>query len=167
MTGDGIEPDENIRNLTPEELPELDKIVVETAIESTEEEEEKKEDFFAEPKKDVPPPVNIIAKEVIKVDSAYFEISLFDHLRKDGDRVSINVNGQWVHERISLEKKTTKLKLSINGGSANYIIIRADNEGWSTPNTVGISYKGKKTENNVSIRKDLKTNDAIEIRFIN
>ena len=167
MAGDGIDPDENIRNLTPEELPELDKIVVETAIESTEEGEEKKEDFFAEPKKDVPPPVNIIAKEVIKVDSAYFEISLFDHLRKDGDRVSINVNGQWVHERISLEKKTTKLKLSINGGSANYIIIRADNEGWSTPNTVGISYKGKKTENNVSIRKDLKTNDAIEIRFIN
>ena len=163
MAGDGIDPDENIRELLAAELPQLDKIVVDTTVDTPVEQEE----TVQEETKDVPPPVNIIAKEVIKVDSAFFEINLYDHLRKDGDRVSINVNGQWVHERISLEKKTTKIKLAINNGAANYIIIRADNEGWSTPNTIGISYKGKVTENNVSFRKDLKTNEAIEIRFIN
>ncbi len=165
MAGDGIDPDENIRELIAAELPQLEKIVVDTTIDAPKEPEEDKVE--EEVKKVVPPPVSIIAKETIKVDSAFFEISLYDHLRKDGDRVSINVNGQWVHERISLEKKTTKIKLEINNGAANYIIIRADNEGWSTPNTIGISYKGRVTENNVSFRQDLKTNEAIEIRFIN
>ncbi len=166
MAGDGIDPDENIRELIADQLPQLEKIVVDTA-EDAPKAEKVEEKVIEAAKKDVPRPVNIIAKETIRVDSAFFEISLFDHLRKDGDRVSINVNGQWVHERISLEKKTTKIELAINSGTANYIIIRADNEGWSTPNTIGISYKGKVTENNVSIRKDLKTNEAIEIRFIN
>ncbi len=163
MTGDSIDPDENIRQLIEEQLPQLDKIVVEKVEVPTRPIEEQP---IEEVKKHVPPPINIIAKETIKVDSAFFVINLFDHLRKDGDRVSINVNGQWVHERISLEKKTRKIELSINSGSANYIIIRADNVGWSTPNTIGLSYKANQSENNVSIRKDLQLNEAIEIRFI-
>ena len=174
MTGDEIPPEQNIREIIPPTLPELENIVV---AKSTDASGNDIDPFFLpKPAEETPEPEtekieavippNIVASQTIRVDSAFFELDLFDHLRKDGDRVSISVNGEWVFERISLERTSRKLKLSVSPGVANTVIIRADNVGWSTPNTVGIRYISKNTAYSVAMQQDLQLNEAIELKFV-
>ncbi|MFT6807353.1 MAG: hypothetical protein ACJA01_000573 [Saprospiraceae bacterium] len=148
-----IEPTLDVKSLKPQDLPEIPALVVESEI--PEKEEIPKEI-----------PVIIVATHTIIVDSVTFELDLLDHKRKDGDRVSINVNGEWIFQNISLEKKTQKIKLTIKPGADNAIMIRADNEGWMPPNTVGLKYVGKSgTENNQFIKTDLRVNEVLRIEY--
>lgn len=168
MKGNSLPPEMNIREINPPELPKLASLIVEKT-ETTLPPESSVNEVNKAPKEneiiEQEPPIMIMHSQTIKVDTAFFELLLFDHYSADGDRVSINVNGVWVFNKISLERKSRRLKLSIKPGVANFIIIRADNEGWRTPNTIGVKYKSKRSENNVFIRKDLGTYEAIELKF--
>jgi len=64
---------------------------------------------------------------------------------------------------VSLEKGGKKIVLDLTQGGQNVIIIKADNVGWTTPNTVGVSYMARRTENNFRVVKDLEENQAIQI----
>lgn len=153
MKDDSLEPDLDIRSLGAElksELPQLADIVVETDVAEEVEEE--------------PMPYNVILSESIRSDSSWLELDLFDHFKYDGDRVSVSVNGTWVMNNVSLEKGGKKVYLELRPGSINTIIIRADNVGWTTPNTVGVSYMAKRTENNFRVVKDLERHQAIELK---
>lgn len=168
MKSDEIDPDANIRDLDPPSLPVIDNLIVGSDEVDTENTatEEIEEEAPEEPEK-VDLPYSIVLEESIRVDSAFFEIELFDHYKKDGDRVSISVNGEWVHRLISLETGVTKLKLQIKPGQSNRVIIRADNVGWNPPNTIGIRYRDKDPSKTVTIEKDLTYSQAVAIDFIN
>lgn len=164
MTGDQLPPNQNIREIAPPELPQIDKLVVEKKNDNAGD-VDSEDGVVVKNEELVETPYDIVLNQVIRVDSASFEIELFDHYRKDGDRVSINVNGEWVHRLISLEEKKRTIELSIQPGVSNYIILRADNVGWTTPNTVGIRYRSKNPDKTIVIKKDLLTNQAIELKF--
>ncbi len=112
-----------------------------------------------------PPPLSVIGSYSFKVDSVDFEVELFDHRIEDGDLISINVNGEWVFENISLEKESKSLKLKADPGSEHYILIRADNEGWRPPNTIGVRYISNGVVKNFFLVRDLKAFQAIEIKY--
>ena len=67
-------------------------------------------------------------------------------------------------ENVSLEKGGKKVYFQLLPNQENIVIIRADNEGWTTPNTVGISYKAKLSADNFRVVKDLTKNQAIELK---
>lgn len=118
----------------------------------------------SEEKMAVPP--SIINVQTITVDTVSFELELYDHRRKDGDRVSINVNGDWLFENISLENKPQRVKLTINPNEPNYIMIKAENVGWMPPNTIGVKYRSKSGRvKNVFLKQDLKENEALQINY--
>ncbi len=165
MKGEGVHPQTSIRDISDTELPKLDHLVVRKNNAPDKIIAPQPEEEVAEPVAVKEIPTLITYSQVINVDTTVFELLLFDHLQKDGDRVSINVNGEWIFNQISLERKSRILKLSINPGGPNYIIIRADNEGWRTPNTIGVKYRSKNAEQDVFIKKDLSTSEAIEIKF--
>lgn len=125
-------------------------------------EEEKLNIVVAKPKEI---PISIRSTHTILVDSVVFNLDLFDHRIKDGDLISINVNGEWLFEHISLEKESRLLKLTIDPTTDNYILIRADNEGWRPPNTLGVRYISKGQNKNFFLIQDLTTNQAVEIKY--
>ena len=110
-------------------------------------------------------PVNITHTHVIYVDSQFFDIQLYDHLIKDGDMVSINVNGEWVYNDISLEKEAKTIQLEVSPNKRNYIMVQAVNEGWRPPNTVGVRYVSNGKVENIIIANDLNSTELIEIKY--
>lgn len=115
-----------------------------------------------EPKR---PPVVITGSHVLYVDSLEFEIELYDHLIKDGDRVSINVNGEWVFNDISLEKEPQRIKLRIKADEENYIMVQAINIGWRPPNTVGLRYRSNGRVENFLLKTDLNSTELVQIKY--
>ncbi len=110
-------------------------------------------------------PVNIAHTHVIYVDSIHFNIELYDHLIIDGDIVSVNVNGAWMYNDISLEKEAKIIELTVNPSSRNFIMVQAVNEGWRPPNTVGLRYMSNGKVENIILKTDLKLAELIEIKY--
>ena len=159
MTNKSIEPETNIRDLIESELPPIDDLVVEKV------EENSPEEMTAEPEEEKP--ISIVHQETIVVDTSFITLRLQDHLKKDGDRVSISVNGEWVYKQISLERTTRKIELEVKPNSQNIVIIRADNVGWQPPNTISIICSNTRDADRVFIKKDLTYYEAIELKFVN
>ena len=149
-----VEPTLDVKSLESQDLPEIPALVVESEIPEEEIEPVPKE-----------VPSIIVATHTIIVDSLVFELDLLDHKRKDGDRVSINVNGEWIFQNISLEKETQKIKLTVKPGFDNAIMIRAENEGWMPPNTVGVKYVSKSGIGSQFIKTDLRENEVLRIEY--
>ena len=153
-----IDPNALIRELeTNVALPVIENIVVEKNTPQEVVEEEPPEE------------INYTVLEAVnlQVDTSHFILYLQDHLRPDGDRISINVNGQWIHRQIFLPHKSMPLELSIDPTKENTVIIRADNEGWMPPNTIVIKYISKNGEADFFMKKDLSTSEAIQIQYSN
>jgi len=110
-------------------------------------------------------PIDTFYTHVIYVDSQFFDIQLYDHLIKDGDMVSINVNGEWVYNDISLEKEAKTIQLEVSPTKRNYIMVQAVNEGWRPPNTVGVRYISNGKVENIIIANDLNSAELIEIKY--
>ncbi len=161
-----VDPQLDIKNLVTPPLPNLGQIVVEKSVEK--EALDTPPDTIStlsEPIAEKAPP-KITSIHSITVDSSSFILELYDHKRKDGDRVSINVNGEWLFSNISLEKKPQKLKLSVHSGGQNFIMIRAENIGWMPPNTIGVKYISKSGRvENVFLQADLGENEILQINY--
>jgi len=112
-----------------------------------------------------PKPLIIKSSYTIEVDSNVFDLELFDHRIKDGDMVSINVNGEWLFNNISLEKESRILRLTIEPGGDNFVLIQAQNIGWRPPNTIGVRYFGNGRAENFFLVTDLYSSEVIEIKY--
>lgn len=116
-------------------------------------------------------PDNLREREIISgkhemvIDKEVFEINLYDHLIQDGDKVSINYNGDWILEDYSLEAKPVKLKLKLNKKGKNYLILHAVSIGRRPPNTMAVSYEFGGEKNKIVMRSDLNASDLIEILY--
>ena len=107
----------------------------------------------------------IVHQERIVIDSSSFDLDLYDHLIKDGDRVSININGEWKFRNISLEKAPQSVTIDIVPGKQNYILVHADNTGYRPPNTVALSYMYKGERKQITLESDLKNSQMVEILY--
>ena len=107
--------------------------------------------------------VKPVPDEVIIADSYSLEIELFDHKIQDGDIVSINFNGDWVYENISLETKPKTLNLELNRTGKNFVIIHCVSEGRRPPNTAGVHYYYKGKKHTIILESDMNTSVLVEI----
>jgi hypothetical protein len=107
----------------------------------------------------------VTSNHTILVDSMQFNIELFDHMIQDGDIVSINFNGDWILENLSLEAKPSKLKIQLNKTGKNYLLLHAENIGKRPPNTMGVSYYYKGKKEKITLKSDLNASEMIEIQY--
>ena len=104
-------------------------------------------------------------KHIIYVDGEEPELEIFDHLKQDGDIISLNFNGDWIFENLSLERKPRKFILKLNKSGKNYLILHAINEGSVPPNTIGINYTNNGRKKRQLLQSNLKTSQLVEIKM--
>lgn len=107
------------------------------------------------------------SKKIISVDSNVVSLLLYDNKIQDGDIVSINFNGKWIYQNISLETKPKEFRLKLNKTGKNYIVVHAENVGWMPPNTIGIKYKYHGKDKTVVLQSDLNTSELLELKIDN
>ena len=109
---------------------------------------------------------SVQASKQIRVDEAVAELELFDHMIVDGDVVSINFNGDWILEKVELEKGSKKVKLQLNRQGKNFLLLHADNVGKRPPNTIGVKYKYRGETKEIILKSDYNTSELIEIKLV-
>jgi hypothetical protein len=114
--------------------------------------------FFGEcsvPPVDVKGPVS-----TINVRNDEIKVKLWDNASQDGDIVSIYLNGTWVLSQYTLKTSGETFTWPIIQGQNNDLILVANNEGSSGPNTCSISINGR---GEMSLNLDLKTGAMIRV----
>ncbi len=100
----------------------------------------------------------------MSVSSNKISINIWDHSRKDGDIVSIYLNGEAVISKYSLEYYKKKIELTLDPSKPNDLFLYANNLGKYPPNTVSIEIVDGKTSENIVLNSDLKSCEAVLIK---
>lgn len=99
----------------------------------------------------------------MSVGSNKISINIWDHSRKDGDIVSIYLNGEAVISKYSLEYYKKKIELTLDTTKPNDLFLYANNLGKYPPNTVSIEIVDGVSSENIILNSDLKSCEAILI----
>ncbi|MGI9549696.1 MAG: hypothetical protein ACR2MT_00745 [Aurantibacter sp.] len=99
----------------------------------------------------------------MSVASNKISINIWDHSRKDGDIVSIYLNGEAVISKYSLEYYKKKIELTLDATKPNDLFLYANNLGKYPPNTVSIEIVDGESSENIILNSDLKSCEAVLI----
>jgi len=99
----------------------------------------------------------------MSVSSNKISINIWDHSRKDGDIVSIYLNGVAIISKYSLEYYKKKIELTLDSSKPNDLFLYANNLGKYPPNTVSIEILDGTTSENIVLNSDLKSCEAVLI----
>ncbi|QHT71635.1 hypothetical protein GXP67_35685 [Rhodocytophaga rosea] len=89
-------------------------------------------------------------------------VKVWDHQTVDGDRVSLNLNGKWVLENYTLDKKAHIMEIELNPGK-NIFVLHALNLGTIKPNTAAIIIDDGTNVNQIVLESTLETSGTIEV----
>ncbi len=101
-------------------------------------------------------------KELV-VTGNTIRIGLWDHGRKDGDIVSIYLNGEAIVSKYHLEYQKKYFDLKLDASKANDLFLYAHNLGEFPPNTVSIEITDGAVSENIVLNSDLKSCEAVLI----
>jgi hypothetical protein len=99
----------------------------------------------------------------LNVASENISISLWDHGRKDGDVVSIYLNGEAIVSKYLLEYQKKVYEIKLDPAKANDLFLYAHNLGKFPPNTVSIEINDGEVSENIVLNSDLKSCEAVLI----
>ncbi len=99
----------------------------------------------------------------LDVHSNDIQISIWDHGRKDGDVVSIYLNGEAVVSKYALEYTKKIIKLKLDPSKPNDLFLYAHNLGKFPPNTVSIEITDGSNAEDIILNSDLKSCEAVMI----
>lgn len=129
-----------------------DELALEPPIEETQE----------EPTEILDRPLNIRDKVVVR--SSKVLLIIWDHQKEDGDRVSINLNNEWILEDYELKKEKYEMEVQLNEG-LNTLVLHALNLGRIEPNTAALIVKDGLEEHRLTLQSDLKESGALQIKY--
>lgn len=89
-------------------------------------------------------------------------VKVWDHQTVDGDRVSLNLNGKWILENYTLDKKAHVFETELKPGK-NIFVLHALNLGKIHPNTAAIIIDDGIKENKIVLESTLETSGTIEV----
>jgi len=103
----------------------------------------------------------------VRVKYREIEVIVWDEEVEDGDTISIFLNGQWLLKEYALTNAKKKIKVRIQQGDDNHMILYAHNEGTRPPNTAAIAILDGKNKQHITLNSDLKNCDAINFQYDN
>jgi hypothetical protein len=96
-------------------------------------------------------------------NSTSIVVKIWDHGRKDGDIVSIYLNGASVVSKHYLTYYKREFKIELDPNKSNDLFLYAHNLGTSPPNTVSIEISDGTKSENIILNSDLKSCEAVMI----
>ena len=96
--------------------------------------------------------------------NADISIEYWDHLKVDGDIISLYLNGKPVVSEFTLRKDREKTEITLRTDMPNDLFIYAHNEGQNPPNTVSILISDGITSQNIILESDLNSCEAVLIK---
>ncbi len=99
----------------------------------------------------------------LEVNSETISINIWDHGRKDGDIVSIYLNGEAIVYKYFLTYHKKGFELKLDSSKANDLFLYAHNLGKYPPNTVSIEITDGTVSENIVLNSDLKSCEAVLI----
>ncbi|WP_299536866.1 hypothetical protein [Ulvibacterium sp.] len=99
----------------------------------------------------------------LTVKGKEIRINLWDHGRKDGDIVSIYLNGEAVVSEYYLEYRKKTFEVQLDPTKPNDLFLYAHNLGKFPPNTVSIEILDGADSENIVLNSDLKSCEAVLI----
>lgn len=106
---------------------------------------------------------SISYRKELEVSSEIIQINLWDHGRRDGDIVSIYVNGEAAVYKHSLDYTKKQFDIKLKKGIPNDLFLYAHNLGKFPPNTVAIEIIDGEGIENIVLNSDLKSCEAVLI----
>lgn len=100
----------------------------------------------------------------IKVKQKNIQVYVWDNRVIDGDIISVNVNGRWLLEKVTLRRRKKKIKISLDKKN-NFLLVHAINEGSTPPNTTAITIKAGKVKKLLLLRASKKSSAAIHFVY--
>jgi WD40 repeat protein len=111
------------------------------------------------------PTTNVVTKSTIKVANQDVILDVWDDEQEDGDVLSLVLNDQPLLENYKLIKLRKSIKIHLEAGITNLLIMHAIDLGKTPPNTAALSiYDGKRTRL-VRLSSDFKDSQAIGIVY--
>ncbi len=96
--------------------------------------------------------------------NADITIEYWDHLKVDGDIISLYLNGKEVVSKFTLKKEREKTEIRLRTDIPNDLFLFAHNEGMNPPNTVSIKISDGVTSQNFTLESDLNSCEAVLIK---
>lgn len=122
-----------------------------------------------EPKRDTVPPKEIanrdlVVKDRVKVHSEKVKILIWDHQTVDGDRVSLNLNNEWILENYELQKEKYELEVELEEG-LNTFVLHALNLGKYKPNTAALIVDDGHKRHRIILESNLNESGTLQITY--
>ncbi len=102
--------------------------------------------------------------ETFDITDADVTIDIVDNAEADGDQITLYFNGTVVASKQTLTEKTISYKVKAVKGTNN-IIMFAENEGTTPPNTALMLIRSGGKEYRATVRSDLKESGAVQLNF--
>jgi hypothetical protein len=96
--------------------------------------------------------------------NADISIEYWDHLKVDGDIISLYLNGEPVVSKYLLKKEREHTKVTLRTDMPNDLFLYAHNEGQNPPNTVSIIISDGISDQNFVLESDLNSCEAVLIK---
>ncbi len=91
-------------------------------------------------------------------------ISCWDHMKIDGDIITLYLNGKPIISNYLLQKDKKEIKVSVRTDRPNDLFLFAHNEGKNPPNTVSLEISDGIVSENVVLSSDLNSCEAVLIK---
>ena len=129
----------------------------------------KQDSIVEEPQVDTLPPKELsdrelVVRDKITVHSAKVKVEIWDHQTVDGDRVSLNLNNEWIIENYELRKKKLTLELELKEG-LNTFVLYALNLGKIAPNTAALIVDDGDKKHRLTLQSNLKESGTLQIKY--
>jgi hypothetical protein len=100
----------------------------------------------------------------VKVHAEQVLIKVWDRQTVDGDRISLNLNGEWILENYTLKKEKLELKVNLKEG-LNIFVLHALNLGKIRPNTAAFTVDDGEKEHKVVLESNMKESGTLRIIY--
>lgn len=118
---------------------------------------------------DTTPPTSIenrdlIINESIIVHAPKVKVYIWDHQSEDGDRISVNLNKEWIIENYTLRKEKYMIEIELREG-LNTFVMHALNLGKVRPNTAAMIVDDGEKEHKIVLQSNLKESGTLQIKY--
>jgi hypothetical protein len=102
--------------------------------------------------------------KIVVVHSPELTLTLWDNNKKDGDIVSLNLNGTWIINSVKLKHKKQVFVVRLSE-SENQLVLHAHNLGRIPPNTASIGINDGQRRQVVTLQSNLEVSESITLRY--